>query len=406
MGERVIRVLAIAALAVFVVAAPIAPAIAPTAASAFDKQSRAPVKPGARPGAESCRWAKDNECDEPVIGTGACGANSDYSDCRYLRYGESDACSFARDGECDEPGFGTGACAQGSDRTDCGDVSALRFRDDSCATAFDGVCNEPGLGNGTCARRSDRADCVGRARPPRIQDHFFGHDDRQLLAEDQAPWRMIGQLTLSDDQACTATLVGPDIILTAGHCILGENGVNARGEFVTARNLAGGPYRANVTAYILSRAFNLQRFESGATVDGHDWAMLRLDRRLGDTLGFLRIRPQIEQTTDLHSARLYQAGYGWDTGERLAGHLGCTISEVFADNTFAHQCDTTRGDSGSPFLMRMGDAYEVVGVDSRFRSNEGAVFLYVAVNARAFEPYLTDFSAGRLRGGRVGGARK
>ena len=43
------------------------------------------TKPGARrrpAGNDSCRWANDNECDDPDIGTGACTQGTDYSDCR------------------------------------------------------------------------------------------------------------------------------------------------------------------------------------------------------------------------------------------------------------------------------------------------------------------------------------
>ena len=79
------------------------------------------TKPGARPatgagavaGDDSCRYANDNECDEPGLGTGACLAGTDHSDCWRLMAGvEDDSCQWANDGECDEPGFGTGACTQ------------------------------------------------------------------------------------------------------------------------------------------------------------------------------------------------------------------------------------------------------------------------------------------------------
>ncbi|HCR67085.1 MAG TPA: peptidase S1, partial [Oceanicaulis sp.] len=47
------------------------------------------TKPGANPvagasavaGDDSCRYANDNECDEPGLGTGACSAGTDRSDC-------------------------------------------------------------------------------------------------------------------------------------------------------------------------------------------------------------------------------------------------------------------------------------------------------------------------------------
>src|SRR5262245_29220621 len=116
--ERKMRMMAAAGVlaACFAATFVIAPGkiLPPHATAAVHKQSAPPKKPG--PAADTCRYAHDNECDEPDIGTGACALGTDYSDCRYLRTGEGDFCRWARDGQCDEPNFGTGACPQGSDR--------------------------------------------------------------------------------------------------------------------------------------------------------------------------------------------------------------------------------------------------------------------------------------------------
>lgn len=369
------------------------------------------TKPGGGParGDDSCRWANDMECDDPGIGTGACTQGTDYSDCRYIREGEADACRWANDGECDEPGFGTGACVQGSDLTDCGAVSHLRFRTDACQTAFNGICEEPEVGNGRCAARTDRRDCFGAERPLTINDHFFGRDDRVFMDQSAFPWSLIGELTMETGESCTATLIGVDILVTAAHCIHSDAGVNARGRFVTAVGRAGGPYEASVTHYYVDPGFDYQRFSSGDEIDGLDWALLRIDRPLGRTLGYAGVRNLTGQgAAAARAAQLFQAGYSWDTGEHLSGNIGCHIVTVNRDNTFAHECDTTRGDSGSPFLVRNGDLYQVVGVDSNFRSNPGGSFLYIAASAAGFQPHVADFATGRIgrRVGDRGGARR
>jgi len=178
-------------------------------------------------GNDNCQYANDHECDEPDIGTGACRMNTDYSDCVHLRTREDDSCQYAHDGECDEPNFGSGACTQGTDRSDCGNIAWLRNQNDSCATAFNGVCEEPGRGNSSCRPRTDRADCLGRNRPMAINDHFFGHDDRVLVPVNQPPWRFIGSLNMDRGSECTATLIAPNVIVTAAHCINEDNGVEA-----------------------------------------------------------------------------------------------------------------------------------------------------------------------------------
>jgi protease YdgD len=341
---------------------------------------------------DSCRWANDHECDEPDIGTGACAMNTDYSDCRHLRAGEDDTCQWSRDGECDEPNFGTGACTQGADHTDCGDIAWLRNETDSCASAFNGVCEEPGHANGSCAVHTDRSDCLGRNRPLNIADHFFGHDDRVLVPIAQAPWKYVGALVMDSDEGCTATLIADNVVVTAAHCIMNDNGVDADATFTTAL----GDHTARVVAYLIDRRFNYRQFTTGNSQDGMDWALLRLDRPLGAQTGFAGVRNLTGQGRRIATAAsLMQAGYAWDTGDNLAGVTACHMVAIHTDNTFEHQCDTTRGDSGSPFFVRNGDGFDVVGVDSNFRSNSAGPYINIAVSAAAFTPHVGDFVAGR-----------
>lgn len=343
---------------------------------------------------DGCRYARDNECDEPGIGTGACSANTDFSDCRYIRQGERDACRHARDGECDEPRFGTGACVQGADRTDCGDVAWLRNRNDSCETAFNGVCEEPGHQRSGCAINTDRSDCHGRQRPMTITDHFFGRDDRVRVDPAEMPWRAVGVLHLDSGESCTATLIADNVIITAAHCIHAQGSVNARGSFEAARGVPGGPYEARIVGYYVHPRFDYRRFNTGDDFDGLDWALLRIDRPLGRMLGHVGVHAMTRADAD--SAELYQAGFGWDTGRTLAANVRCRVARLFDDNTFSHECDTTRGDSGSALMVRAGSTYNVVGVDSNFRSNPNGPFLYIAASASSFEPYVADFVAERI----------
>jgi len=370
-------------------------------AAPINKQA-GPSKPGAGVGVsgnDSCRWANDNECDDPDIGTGACPLGTDVSDCRAIRAGDDDSCRWARDGECDEPNFGTGACVQGTDRTDCGAIAWMRNQNDACDTAFNGACEVPGRGNGSCAARTDRTDCHGRTRPMAINDHFFGHDDRVLVPVNERPWSYIGVLRMDTGESCTATLIARDVIVTAAHCIHTDTGVNAAGRFESAV----GNHQSRITAYLVDRRFNYRRFSTTDEIDGQDWALLRIDQPLGDRLGFAGVQNLTGQGQQRAAAvDLMQAGYSWDTGGHLSGNLRCRIVRTHADNTFAHECDTTRGDSGSAFLVRNGANYDVIGVDSNFRSNPGGPFIYIAVSAASFANEVPNFIAGRS-GTRVGG---
>lgn len=367
---------------------------------AVGPRQRQAGKPPRAGGNDTCRWANDNECDEPGVGTGACTAGTDRSDCiRIMENREDDSCRWARDGECDEPNFGTGACVQGTDRTDCGEIAWMRNQTDACATAFNDVCEEPGRGRG-CEARTDRSDCRGRQRPMAINDHFFGNDDRILVPVNEAPWRFMGTLTMDSGGMCSATLIARDVIATAAHCIASEAGINAAAEFKSADQAR----TARVTAYLVDPNYNFRRFSTTDEIDGLDWALLRIDQPLGDLYGHANVRSVTGQGRPL-STELMQAGYSWDTGGHLSGNLRCRMIEMHADNTFAHECDTTRGDSGSGFLVRNGNGFDLIGVDSNFRSQRGGPFIYIAVSAASFASQTPAFIEGRT-GTRVGAARR
>jgi protease YdgD len=357
-----------------------------------------PPKPGASSasrGDDSCRYANDRECDEPDIGTGACDANTDYSDCRFIRFGETDDCEWAADGECDEPGLGTGACTQGTDRTDCAAIANLRFQTDSCDTAMNGICEDENLRerrtSATCEPRTDRADCVGRERPMTINDHFQGYDDRVFLDASEYPWSAVGLLEFDDDSECTGTLVASDIVITAAHCVHdGDGRLAPAGKFASGFGRAGGPLEARITGYFVAPRFSPDLFYNSNKLDGTDWAYLRLSEPLGDELGVVGIEPLLT----IDGVTLDQAGYSWDTAGHLSGHLGCEAIRLNTDGTLEHHCDTTRGDSGSPLMIHRRDAWSIVAVDSNYRDVKEGPVTNIAASAVGFVRYLEDFRNG------------
>jgi len=363
---------------------------------AFLHQARAGKPASSAGGNDTCQWANDRECDHPGIGTGACDDGTDWSDCRFLINGEDDSCTWAHDNECDEPGLGTGACTQGTDRSDCSGVVHLRFRNDDCETSFNGICEEPGpsrvRGANRCAVRTDRADCVGRKRPMTINDHFRGFDDRVIFATDVYPWTAVGSIEFEDGSECTATLIAANVLLTASHCVHdSDGGLTVRGTFHGGFDRSEGEASANVIGYLVAPRFDHNLFNTTDKIDGTDWSLLRLDAPIGDELGIVGV----QQLTTTDGVEIIQAGYSWDTGARLSGNESCAVVTLYDDGTLIHTCDTTQGDSGSPLMVRDGDAYSVVAIDSNYRSGDGPP-LNVAVRAMGFAEFVDDFIAGAI----------
>ncbi len=320
-------------------------------------------------GDDSCQYSNDGECDDVNFGgTIYCDVGTDATDCRAMALGGEDSCRWANDNECDEPGIGTDNCTSGTDVTDCAAVAYLRNRTDTCNSAFDGICNEASGGDGTCEAFSDTADCLGRSRPAGLENHFFGRDDRFLVDATQAPWRFIGSLELQDG-SCTGTLVGPALVLTAAHCVTDTgNETNTPVMFRAGLSLGNSVGEAKVTAAVFDPNYTPDTQEAGGG-NGHDWALVVLDRNLGDEIGYLDVH-ELTATDISQIGRsgllVNQAGYSWDTGDNLSGNQGCRIVEAFEDNSILHECDTAQGDSGSPFLLNVDGEWKIIAVDSQF----------------------------------------
>ena len=320
----------------------------------------------------------------------------------------------------------------------------------SCATAYNDICEDPALGGPPrCAPGTDRADCRGRLRYPREADALFGRDDRVLMDTSSFPWSVIGALRFDDGRGCSGSLVGERTVLTAAHCVLSQEGLAFDGAFVTARGHPAGPFTARIIdAHILDSLPEDAELDA-LLRENIDWALVQLDQPLGDQLGYLPmevVRDNRPLRRDLISGlslvliamlaaaathgrtrqglaalaviaaiilavfayrtvfgydprgeQLWQAGYSWDTGPHLSGHAGCALLEFRPSGLIGHDCDTVNGDSGSPLLVRRGDAWAVIGVVShsirridRDAANRGEAWrddrAYAASAARVPDP--------------------
>jgi len=170
-----------------------------------------------------------------------------------------------------------------------------------------------------------------------IDKNVFTGNNRRKVTSAQYPWRAIGRLSVPRG-VCTASLVGNDLILTNAHCV-----VDKSSHTITDWNILFLPNYTNGKSAYSSEVIR------GWWSEKDDWAILRLAKPLGKTLGWLGIRvlPNPRNTS------LFAVGYStdFDNGLSASYEEGCKItSGLTSYDRLFHNCSNSRGASGSPLF--------------------------------------------------------
>ncbi len=218
------------------------------------------------------------------------------------------------------------------------------------------------------------------------------------------PWSAVGRVNFSGGGYCSGTLVAPSLVLTSAHCMYAGGSIGwvaaRQVRFAAGYNFGSAQAETGVVDFRVSAGFDPFNKTEIKNMT-YDWALLTLERALGDEVGYLGVIPLERGGLERLRARadgFARAGYGGAGGMEARADLGCAPSGFFGDiDLLVHQCEVNVGDSGGPILVRLGTGFAVIGVQSG--RAESRSFRYgTAVPAETFYQSIAFTATGQAAG--------
>lgn len=240
---------------------------------------------------------------------------------------------------------------------------------------------------------------------------FFGMDDRVRVDARSQPWYRVVKWTTRSGTTCTGALVAPDIVVSAGHCLLTRKGRFDAGLWVWGgyRNGRYAHRRAIAEAWVppgfrQGLRYNKDGVYIDAAVAHLDVSFLRLKQPFPASVGHFRMAPG-ERTAYLRLInqlgwRATQSGYPADQAQNQLAHVHCRLTRYNPNRTLSHRCDSLEGDSGAPIFATVNGQPMLLAIQS---SAPAPAERYVADNTAVAVPaWLGLFEQWRRRANTAG----
>ncbi|MCB1388448.1 MAG: trypsin-like peptidase domain-containing protein [Rhodobacteraceae bacterium] len=196
-------------------------------------------------------------------------------------------------------------------------------------------------------------------------------------------WEAVGRLNMRGAGFCTATLIAPDRVLTAAHCLYdratGARIGEERLEFLAGWRTGRAEAIRGVTRAAVWPSFD---FAEGAALENvaGDIAVLELDRPVRTT----SIRPfPVGEVPAASGDSVAVVSYGRGRAEAPSIQEICHVLDQRRDGVAVFSCDIDFGSSGSPvFAVEAGEVRIVSLISARVENGERPMSLGMRLGGR------------------------
>lgn len=173
----------------------------------------------------------------------------------------------------------------------------------------------------------------------------------QVVDNSKAPYAAIGLL----ERGCTATLIAPDVIVTAAHCVydMDLETWKERDEFSPGQNKKNKPFGT----YTFRKIFIPEEYFEGDRK--FDVAFIRLNKKVTSVMPII---PEPDAAVEDETVSVI--GYPGDEKFGTLWQSDCPV-EKKTSQVLKYRCDTYKGESGSPVVAYKNRIPYIVGVHVR-----------------------------------------